>query len=270
MMNNSCSDNGTLITDISDYQSQLLSMAQHSSSPVQLCTPPPTPPPSPAADNGSLSCQDRLTVLPTQILKHPARLAIECYHRRKFSKATLPKATLYEYSRNLAEEELDEQELYILSIFTWHVNGSVPVKWLLQQSHQLAASSIELSESDRKALSETFSQTMIDNNCFQRQDLEDPGLSGLLPYSLTHSQEFYDLSFDYPSDIVLGRLSKAFMKSRNWMSLRSLFSLSWMTPLLWIWLFCLFSLWILNRQLAAMRICRGEIRVGSQGPAEPP
>ncbi len=140
-------------------------MAQHSSSPVQLCTPPPTPPPSPAADNGSLSCQDRLTVLPTQILKHPARLAIECYHRRKFSKATLPKATLYEYSRNLAEEELDEQELYILSIFTWHVNGSVPVKWLLQQSPQLAASSIELSESDRKALSETFSQTMIDNNC---------------------------------------------------------------------------------------------------------
>ena len=104
-------------------------------------------------------------MLPTQILKHPARLAIECYHRRKFSKASLPKATLYEYSRNLAEEELDKQELYILSIFTWHVNGSVPVEWLLQQSHQLAASSTELSESDRKALSETFSQTMIDNNC---------------------------------------------------------------------------------------------------------
>ncbi|KAL4938851.1 hypothetical protein BDV06DRAFT_231492 [Aspergillus oleicola] len=263
MTNNSPSDNGTLFMDIRDYQSQLLSMAQHLSSPdyVQLCTPPLTPPPSPAADNGSLLCQDGFAMLPTQTLKHSARLAVECYHRRKFSKATLPGTTLYEYSREVAEDELSLQELYILSIFTLDVNASVPLTVFLQQSVQLSEPSVELSESECEELSNSFSPDMIHINrttffgrtSFRRQDFEAPGLSGLLIYSLSRNR--------------VNRLSKAFMKRRNWMSLRSLFSLSWISPFLWSRLSCLFSLWMLHRRLAAIET--GEIRVGSRATAAP-
>ncbi len=103
-------------------------------------------------------------MLPTQILKHPARLAIECYHRRKFSNATLPKATLYEYSRKVAEDKLSLQELYILSIFTLDVNASFPLTVFLQQFVQLSEPSVELSESECEELSDSFSPEMIHIN----------------------------------------------------------------------------------------------------------
>ncbi|KAL3468881.1 hypothetical protein BJX99DRAFT_265729 [Aspergillus californicus] len=170
MANNFCSDNGTLfsIPDTHYYETELLSMPRRpSTSPdhVQLYTPPLTPPPSPALDNGL----DGLAMLPFQIpsdiLKFSARLAIECYHHQQASNATLPKTALYEYSRTVAEDELSEEELYILSIFTWDVNASVPVNLFLQQSVQLAEPSIELSDSDREELSNSFSPIMININC---------------------------------------------------------------------------------------------------------
>lgn len=115
---------------------------------VQPSTPPLTPPSSPAPDNGF----PLLTMLPTQLLKHPARLAIECYHRRKFSKATLPEAALYEHSRNIAEDE-PRQALCILSIFTLNVNASALL------------STIELPEPECEELSNSFLPDMIHANC---------------------------------------------------------------------------------------------------------
>ncbi len=137
-------------------------MAQPSSAPDYIQ--PPTPQPSPAPCNGFTLSYIGLTGLPTQILKVPARLAIECYHCRKLSEATPPKATLYEYSRKIADE-LNDWALYILSIFTLNVNASVLLPLLLQQTAHLVEPTIELAESEYEELSNSFLPDMIDINC---------------------------------------------------------------------------------------------------------
>lgn len=122
---------------------------------------PPTPPSSLVSKD---SYQSELTRPPRNFLELSAQLALECFHIRysRYLKV-LPKPTIMAYTQNLAVGELSYDELLILSIFTWHVNVSIPVL-LLRQIGQPTDSTAALTELECKQLSDSFSPSMINSN----------------------------------------------------------------------------------------------------------
>ncbi|KAL2801961.1 hypothetical protein BJX63DRAFT_438315 [Aspergillus granulosus] len=173
MAYNSSSDDRarSLCTGLLEYHSQLVLIAQSSSSSVSRSTSPihvqrflPTPPPSPVSDDGPLIYWIEPAKPPRKFLELSAQLALECFHTQYLRYEVLPKAAIADYTRNLAKNELSYDELLILSIFTWHVNASIPVL-LLRGINPPADSATALSELERKQLSESFSLSMIDANC---------------------------------------------------------------------------------------------------------